>query len=86
MLTCLEFEQYIDKYITGKLDKSESRLFDRHVKVCRDCRNYINTYERTITQGKAVFEEKNLDEAVPDAVPSGLVDAVNAVKERNAQL
>lgn len=81
MITCLEFEQYIDRYLEGSLSPSEAVIFDRHVKLCKGCSDYLDTYERTLTRGKVVFTEENLDEAVPDAVPSGLVKAIQEVKQ-----
>lgn len=80
MVTCLEFEEYIDRYLDNTLAPKEAKVFNRHIKICKACGEYLASYQRTITQGKAVFSEEILDDAVPDAVPSGLVEAIQQVK------
>ena len=82
MVTCLEFEQFIDGYLDDSLAPKEAKVFNRHIKICKDCGDYLAKYQRTVTQGKAVFSADVLDSAVPEAVPSGLVDAVQQVKQQ----
>jgi predicted anti-sigma-YlaC factor YlaD len=50
-------------------------VFDAHLAVCPDCRNYLASYRRTIGLVKA------MQTAAPREVPEGLVRAVLAARE-----
>ena len=80
MITCLEFEDFIVSYLDGSLAPRDRRLFERHLRLCRECRDYLAAYQRSIELGKAVFNEPL--SAVPDDVPEDLVTAVLAVRRR----
>ncbi len=74
MITCRQFEDFILAYLEGELPEKQRFVFELHLKVCRECRDYLAAYRRTIEISKRVFE--NPDRAVPDEVPEDLVKAV----------
>ena len=74
MLTCEEFEDFISDYFEGNLPAVQRRVFNLHLKVCRECRDYLSAYQRSIEIGKAVFEEANAP--IPGDVPEDLVKAI----------
>ena len=82
MVTCAEFEQFIDDYLDGSLTLTEATTFERHLKICRECRNYLEAYSHSIALGQQVFTQaqKNEEVAVPDTIPTGLVDAMLAAR------
>jgi hypothetical protein len=45
-----------------------------HIRLCRECREYLAAYQRTIEVGREVF--KSADEALPDDVPEDLIKAI----------
>lgn len=47
-----------------------------HLKVCRDCSQYVRQYQQTIALGKQAFS--NPDDPVPESVPEDLVNAALA--------
>jgi predicted anti-sigma-YlaC factor YlaD len=79
MITCVEFEEFIALYIEGELSQRQLSTFNLHLKMCRECREYLTAYRRTkeIIQASATYSEA-LD---PSAVPEDLVKAILAAKE-----
>ena len=79
MITCREFEGFILAYLEGELPERQRFVFDLHLKVCRECRDYLAAYKRTIEVSRQAFEDP--DEPVPDEVPEDLVKAVLTAKD-----
>ena len=75
MITCVEFENFIDAYLEGELPDGKRRLFELHLKVCRECRDYLAAYRRTMMLGKTALSD---DPAAmpPETVPEDLIKAV----------
>jgi len=48
MITCREFETFIIEYFEGDLSEEQANVFERHLKVCRECREYLAAYKRTV--------------------------------------
>lgn len=78
MITCAEFESVILAYLEDELPARQRAVFDFHLRICRECRDYLAAYQRTVEIGKAAFEEP--DAAVPDSVPEDLIEAVLAAR------
>lgn len=76
MITCAEFEQFIDDYLNNDLNAKEFRTFDWHLKLCRECRDYLEAYRHSIALGKKVFAAEQGETAVPDTVPEDLLQAM----------
>lgn len=76
MISCEEVESFILAYLEGELSPSEKRRFELHLKVCRECRDYLAAYKRTLELTKAgmAAEEK------PD-LPEDLVRAIIASRD-----
>ena len=74
MITCREFEEFVLGYLDGELPARQAKVFEWHLRICRECREYLAAYKRTIEVGKAVLGP--VDESVPDDVPEDLVRAV----------
>lgn len=78
MITCQEFEDFILAYLEGELPDRQRFVFELHLKVCRECRDYLAAYRRTMDVSKRAFEHP--EDAVPDEVPDDLVKAVLAAR------
>jgi len=76
MITCAEFEQFIDDYLDNNLSRKQIIVFERHLKLCRECRDYLTAYQHSITLGKAVFAAGSDDLPVSDEVPVDLLEAI----------
>jgi anti-sigma factor RsiW len=83
MLTCRELEDFVADYIDGVLPKQQRRTFELHIRLCPDCRRYLDAYKRTIALvGQTAFHE--LAEPVPEPVPEELVKAILAARREDS--
>lgn len=80
MITCREFNDFIFDYTEELLTAEQLELFERHMKVCPMCRNFLKTYVATFKAGKAFFPYS--DHEVPDIVPADLLDAISDVSDK----
>ncbi len=81
MITCREFEEFIGSYLDGELSDRERSRFERHLRMCRECRQYLQAYQQTIEIGRAAFSSP--DEPVPDDVPESLIDTILKLRASN---
>ena len=81
MITCEEFEEFIISYIEGGLTKHQRRLFEIHLRFCRECRDYLAAYEASIEAAKTGAIDEAL--TMPDEVPEDLIAAVIASRDRS---
>ncbi len=79
MITCREFEDFVIDYLDGQLSERHRRVFEMHIRLCRECREYLTAYQQSIEAGRAVFSAS--DDPVPDDVPE---DLINAILKANA--
>ena len=76
MMTCAEFETFVLEYLSGSLPRRQKRIFELHLKICRECRDYLEAYRRSVKLGRAVFETPAAP--LPEDVPEDLVNAILA--------
>lgn len=79
MITCVEFEEFILSYLDHTLPEAQRRRFERHIRFCRECRDYLAAYRRTVELEKAVFADQGAQ--VPGDVPEDLVTAILKVRD-----
>lgn len=79
-MTCREFAEFLADYLSGDLAGPERTIFEAHLRECRDCSTYLESYEQAVRLGKASSREP--DEPVPDDVPEELVRAILATRSR----
>jgi len=79
MITCREFEEFVLRYLDGELPSKQAKIFEWHLRICRECREYLAAYKRTIEIGIALLGPA--DESVPDDVPEDLITAVLDARE-----
>ena len=56
MITCSELELRVDEYLDADLSRRERWMFEMHLKVCRDCRSYVEAYKRTVSVTASLFD------------------------------
>ena len=76
MITCKEFENFIADYFDGELSESQFRKFNLHVKVCRECSDYLDAYKRTMELARTSLESTEMPE-----VPESMIKAILAAKD-----
>ena len=78
MLTCVEFEDFLIDYMAGDLPAGQRRVFEFHIRICRECREYLAAYRRTIEVAGRAYQDETAP--VPDEVPEDLVQAIVAAR------
>ncbi len=74
MISCREFEAFLIDYFEDSLPKRQRLVFEMHLKLCRECREYLIAFKRALKVSKRVFAD--LDEPTPVDVPEDLVRAI----------
>ena len=72
MITCEQFEDFIIDYLEGDLPEKKRKLFEFHIRTCRECREYLAAYERA----RDVAIESSRRVSTLEEVPSDLLEAV----------
>lgn len=52
--TCKQMTNLVLGYVTGTLGAAIKRDFERHLRLCPDCVNFLNTYRKTVAVAKSV--------------------------------
>ncbi|WP_108881488.1 zf-HC2 domain-containing protein [Anderseniella sp. Alg231-50] len=78
MITCAEFEEFILSYLDGSMSNRQRRIFEFHLAVCRECRDYLAAYRSAMTVTRDVLDAQTT-ETLAD-VPEDLVSAVLAAR------
>ena len=79
MITCQEFEEFVLRYLDGELPAAQRRVFEWHMRLCRECREYLAAYRRAIEIGKATLGAP--DGPVPENVPEDLISAILSARD-----
>ncbi len=77
MITCEAFEDFILAYLEDDLSPRQKFVFEMHLKLCRECRDYLKAYRASLELAKSTGQAQPL----PDEVPEDLVAAVLAARE-----
>ncbi len=80
MITCAEFEDFIISYLDGSLSPGQRRVFELHLAVCRECRNYLAAYRSAMSVTRDVLDAQTADTLAD--VPEDLVSAVLAARSQ----
>jgi predicted anti-sigma-YlaC factor YlaD len=82
MMTCEEIAEFLADYLEQSLPFRQRMAFRLHLALCRDCRRYLATYEKT----QQLIQTLRSDEAVScgDQVPQELVQAILAARASDA--
>lgn len=83
MITCKEFNDFIFDYTEGLLSENQTKLFERHMKFCPSCRNFLKTYIATYKAGKAILPYDDL--VVPNTIPKDLLDAISDLGDTHSK-
>jgi Putative zinc-finger len=67
--TCKEITDLIFGYLNDTLSRSVKRDFQRHLRVCPDCVNFLNTYKKTVATSRSLRSEE-----IPANVRDNILD------------
>jgi predicted anti-sigma-YlaC factor YlaD len=74
MIACDEFEDFIIAYLEGDLSKKQGFVFELHLKMCRECRDYLKAYQASMELAKSALKADDI--LLQEMVPQDLVEAV----------
>jgi anti-sigma factor RsiW len=78
-ISCRELIDFLDRYVDGELPAPTTAKFEEHLEVCTACVEYLHSYRETIRLARSAWNDEEI--AIED-VPSQLIDAILAVRER----
>lgn len=79
-IPCREFVAFLDDYLAARLSGEALAAFNDHLSRCPPCVAYLQTYRDAVRLGQRALAAS--DDAVPDAVPEELVQAILAARSR----
>ncbi len=79
-VTCREFVELVDDYLSGSLTEDRRAEFNAHLSQCPSCVAYMKTYRAAIELGRAALPRS--EEPVPEGVPEELVRALLATRKK----
>ena len=80
-MTCREFVGFLMDYLEGALPAAVRTEFEKHLRLCPGCIEYLATYEKTVRLAKDAFVCR--DPAAPiEGIPEELVQAILAARKK----
>ena len=79
MINCGEFETFLLDYLEGSLPARQRTVFELHMKLCRECREYLTAYRRTVEVAKRAFADGVAP--LPGDVPEDLIRAILSARD-----
>jgi anti-sigma factor RsiW len=76
-MTCQQLIDFLNDYVDGELSADARQRFEAHLTACRDCRDYLGQYRRSVELTKSVAA----DDAGTDLPPSLVKAIVEAMKK-----
>lgn len=71
--TCKEITDLLYRYLNDQLSPRVKRDFQRHLRICRDCVNFLNTYKKTVSVTRSIRPEE-----IPPEVRNNILDFLRA--------
>jgi anti-sigma factor RsiW len=76
-VTCKDVADFLDAYLVGELPALRKLIFDAHIALCKDCRNYIAGYKKAGDLARQTL--RNSTDEPP--LPQELVQAIMRAKD-----
>ena len=77
-MTCSEFADFLDGYLSGGLPSNVRSTFEHHLVLCANCVSYLQHYRESIALGRRSFQPTGAD--LPADVPEDLIQAILALR------
>ncbi len=81
MMTCKDIADFLSEYLDRTLPWSQRLVFRLHLLLCRDCRRYLDSYQKT---DHAICQLKDPGTSQEESVPEDLVKAILAARRVQA--
>jgi anti-sigma factor RsiW len=70
-MTCRQFVEFLLEYTEERLSTDERDRFDAHLRICPECRTYLETYGKTVELARLADTD-----SIPPDVPEDLIQAI----------
>lgn len=74
-LKCRELIEFLDRYLDGELPAAQAREFEWHLRLCRSCRAYLETYRETLRLERGALSEPDSSLEMPEDLVAAIVAA-----------
>lgn len=74
MITCRKLIKFLDDYVEGDLPEPIRKRFESHIEACASCREYLQTYRKTIELERQALRCQGAPS--PEPMPEALVQAI----------
>lgn len=81
LINCKECLDFLADYLDGEVSPDAAEQFEKHLKACPPCREYIDSYKATIQMERESFTTRD-DEC--QAMPESLVQAICRARKADA--
>jgi predicted anti-sigma-YlaC factor YlaD len=81
-LSCRDFVQFLHDYFENDLPGEQRAVFDRHMELCPPCKDYLDSYGRTVELGQLACNDDS--KQVLHEVPDNLVRAILKARREQA--
>lgn len=74
-MTCRECADFLADYVAGELPAAQLAVFERHLKACSNCEEYMRQYKTTIVAERAACADPEAEADAPEALIRGILAA-----------
>jgi len=82
MINCQQCLDFIADYLAGEVSQEATEQFEEHLNACPPCRDYIESYKRTIEMERDCMK---VDDCECRAMPESLVKAICEARKAGEQ-
>ena len=74
-MTCRECAEFLADYVGGELPAEQLAVFERHLKACSNCDEYMRQYKATILAERVACADPDAEADVPEALIRAILAA-----------
>lgn len=76
-MTCQDVAAFLSDYLDGSLPVWQRIAFGFHLRFCRDCRHYLDSYQKTrsLLEAMAIECRAETDESIPESLVQAILAA-----------
>jgi anti-sigma factor RsiW len=79
-VTCRECSEFLFEYVGGELPPDQHAIFERHLRACPNCEEYMRQYRATITAGRVACGDPNAAADLPEPLVQAILAARRGLK------
>jgi anti-sigma factor RsiW len=84
-VNCRECADFLADYVAGELPANQLAVFERHLRACSNCEEYMRQYKATILAGRAACADPDAEADVPEPLIRAILAARAAGDSRKPE-